>query len=43
MTTQTLLAIMKTLLCRDIMKIQLAKVFPKLGHHKNRSNLKLEP
>ena len=43
MPTQSLLTIMKTLLYRDIKRIQLAKVFPKLCLYENCSNLQLEP
>ena len=42
MTTQTLLGILKTLLYKDIKKIQQAKLFPKLRVHDNYSNLQLE-
>ena len=43
MTTQTLLVTRKTLLYRDINKIQLAKLFPKLRLNENSSNLQQEP
>ena len=42
MVTQTLLAIMKTLLYEDINEIQQAKLFPQLSFDKDHSNLQLE-
>ena len=42
MVTQTLLAIMKTLLYEDINEIQQAKLFPQLSFDKDYSNLQLE-
>ena len=42
MVTQTLLAIMKTLLYEDINEIQQAELFPQLSFDKDYSNLQLE-